>query len=200
ALLGHEGAIYSTALLPDGQRLVSGGQDKSVRVWDLGTRELVGRPWEGHSNTVSCVDVSPDSRFVASASFDSSVSIWDLDSGEKVFEEMRCDGLVDFVKFSHNGSKLVTCSRDTHVRIWDWREGTLLVGPMEGHEQDVYSAVWTLDDKQLISASDDSNIRRWDSETGESIGEPVVAHEGGIYSLVLSSDGRMLASASFDHT
>ncbi|KIJ58393.1 hypothetical protein HYDPIDRAFT_119567 [Hydnomerulius pinastri MD-312] len=200
ALLGHEGEVYSVALLLDGQRLVSGGIDRSIRVWDLGTRELVGRPWEGHSKSVSCVDVSPDSRFVASASYDSSVSIWDLDSGEKVFEEMRCEDWVDFVKFSRDGSKLVTCSRDTHVRIWDWREGTLLVGPMEGHEGDVRSAVWTLDDKQLISAGNDSKIRRWDSETGESMGEPVVAHKGAIYHLALSSDGRILASVSADET
>ncbi|KIJ60188.1 hypothetical protein HYDPIDRAFT_117440 [Hydnomerulius pinastri MD-312] len=200
ALLGHRGYVYSVALLMDGQRLVSGGDDSSVRVWDLGTRELVGRPWQGHSRPVRCVDVSPDSRFVASASYDSSVSIWDLGNGEKVFEEMRCEGRVYFVKFSRDGSKLVTCSGDTHVRIWNWHEGTLLVGPMEGHARSVLSAVWTLDDKQLISAGSGSKIRRWDSETGESIGEPVVAHDGAIYSLTLSSDGRMLASASFDHT
>jgi WD40 repeat protein/outer membrane biosynthesis protein TonB len=74
---GHTGAIKSIAFTPNGQRLVTGGDDKSVRVWDLSAgKEL--RRYSLHTGAVLAVAVSPDGRFAFSGSTDKTIRQWSL--------------------------------------------------------------------------------------------------------------------------
>jgi WD40 repeat protein len=76
-LRGHDKRITSVALSPDGRRLVSGSDDKTIRVWDVQTgREL--KRFTGHTDVVTCVALSPDGRWVLSASADTSIRLWNL--------------------------------------------------------------------------------------------------------------------------
>jgi WD40 repeat protein len=89
-LRGHDNKVTAVAWSPDGQRLVTGSGDRTVRIWDVesGTEiVIVG----AHTKTVRCVSWSPDGRRVASASEDGTCRIWDATiSFEDLVANARC--------------------------------------------------------------------------------------------------------------
>jgi WD40 repeat protein len=76
--LPHESEVYSVAFSPDGQRIVSGSVDKTVRIWDAKTGAPIGKPLTGHENPVTSVAFSPDGQRIVSGSVDKTVRIWNI--------------------------------------------------------------------------------------------------------------------------
>ena len=69
-------------LTPDGRRVVTGGIDGRVRVWDLEAGAEVSPALEGSDPVpVLSVAVSPDGGTVASAGINGAVVVWALESG-----------------------------------------------------------------------------------------------------------------------
>ena len=76
---GHTGAVAAVAA--HGDALVSGGEDGTVRIWDLAEARPV-RQRRGHTGWVYAVAISPDGRTIASAGDDATIRLWRLDTGE----------------------------------------------------------------------------------------------------------------------
>ncbi len=75
---GHKGIIRTVVFSPDQKFLISGGDDKAVRVWDSLSGEEISC-LQGHTHRVSSVAISADGRYVVSGSWDNTIRIWALD-------------------------------------------------------------------------------------------------------------------------
>jgi WD40 repeat protein len=69
--------VNSVAFTPDGQILVSGSDDKTIKLWNPETGKTIVT-LSGHSKGVSSVVFSPDGHSLASGSFDKTIKIWQL--------------------------------------------------------------------------------------------------------------------------
>jgi len=79
-LKGHSGLVYSVSFSPDGKRIVSGSNDRTLKVWDAQTGQET-LTLKGHSRSVNCVSFSPDGkRIVSGAALDDTIKIWDISS------------------------------------------------------------------------------------------------------------------------
>ena len=63
------------AFSPDGQKLVSGGEDTAIRLWNVVTGKFK-RTISGHTGPVLSVTFSPDGETIASGSVDKTIRLW----------------------------------------------------------------------------------------------------------------------------
>ncbi len=79
-MTGHTRGVGAVSFSPDGARILSGSDDKSLRMWDAATGQPVGDPMTGHSGAVYSVAFSPDGKELASGGYDKNVRVWDTAS------------------------------------------------------------------------------------------------------------------------
>ena len=191
------GQISSLAFAPDGRLLASGSLDKTIRLWDVATGQLV-RTLEGHTNSVWSVAFSPDGRLLASAAEDQTIRLWDVQTGQLLrILEGHTEEIWD-VAFSPDGRLLASGSLDNTIRLWDAASGQL-VRTLEGHTNSVRSVAFSPDGRLLASGSDDSTVRLWDVQTGRLL-RTLEGHTTRVNIVAFAPDGRLLASGSVDGT
>jgi WD40 repeat protein len=184
----------AVAFSPDGQEIVSSGQDGTVRLWDAATGQAVGGPMTGHQSPVFSVAFSPDGRRIVSGGHDGTVRLWDAATGRAVGKPMTGheDGAWR-VAFSPDGRRIVSCGIDGTVRLWDAATGRA-AGEMTGHEGGVSSVAFSPDGRRIVSGGHDGTVRLWDAATGQAVGEPMTGHEGWVSSVAFSQDSRRIVS------
>jgi WD40 repeat protein len=100
-------------------RVVSGGADGIVRVWDAETGIQLGQ-LRGHIGRVSSVAFSPDGHWIVSGGKDdNTVRVWDADALQPVGLPLTGHtAAVTSVAFSPHGDRIASGSQDRTVRLW----------------------------------------------------------------------------------
>jgi WD40 repeat protein len=108
----------SVAFSQDGSRVVSGSDDKTVRIWNVMIGEVEAE-LRGHTDWVRSVAFTQDGSRVVSGSDDKTVRIWNTMSGDVEAELKGHTIWVRSVAFTQDGSQVVSRSIDGTVRIWN---------------------------------------------------------------------------------
>jgi WD40 repeat protein len=77
-LEGHTDHITSVAFSPDGNHIISGSKDRTIRIWDAQNKGMAVDVLEGHTGSVDSVAFSPDGTHIISSSSDHAIRIWDM--------------------------------------------------------------------------------------------------------------------------
>jgi serine/threonine protein kinase len=123
-LTGHFEGVNSLAISPDNRTIVSGGFDKTIKIWDLTTGKLI-RTLTGHSDSVYSVAISPDGQTIISGSArwgsnagDNSIKIWDLSTGKLLRTLIGHSDGISSVVINPDGQTIISGSEDNTIKIW----------------------------------------------------------------------------------
>ena len=189
--------VSSIGYSPDGNTLASGSDDRTIKLWDARSGELL-RTLEGHTSFVESVAFAPDGNTLASGSWDKTIKIWDARSGALLRTLEGHRNWVSSVAFAPDGKTLASGSWGYTTKLWDARSGALL-RTLEGHTSGVSSVAFAPDGKTLASGSWDKTIKLWDARSGELV-RTLEGHANDVRSVAFAPDGSTLASGSEDNT
>ncbi|MBD2254642.1 caspase family protein, partial [Nostoc parmelioides] len=119
---GHTDAVTALALSPDGQYIVSGSSDKTLRLWD--TKGKLLHTLNGHTGPVAALAFSPNGQYIVSGSDDKTLRLWDT-KGKLLHTLNGHTSAVRALAFSPDGQYIVSGSDDKTLRLWDTK-GKLL--------------------------------------------------------------------------
>lgn len=198
-LTGHRGWIPCVAIAPNGTTFATGGEDHTVRLWELATgkERAVLR---GHTDTVWAVSFSPDNRLLASASEDGSVRIWATGTGRQRAALLGHAGLDDrgkpmsayAVTFSPDGRCLASGGADQTVRLWEVATGKERA--VLHHTSSVLSLAITSDGKWLATRTLTGAVTVWDLLTGKYVRDFGEERGRKFNVLLLGADDQTLAT------
>lgn len=163
-LLEQTGAFSSAAWAPDGERLVFGYTDGTVRIGDISSGSSL-ITLAGHTGPVNSVTWSPNGKWLASASNDSTVRIWNADTGEMLRVLKKHTGKVSAVAWSHDSSSLASAGADGLAVVWDVVSGPLRV--LQCGAGPVSSVAWSLNDMYLAFGCNSGTVQVWRTVDGE---------------------------------
>ncbi|XP_010575027.1 PREDICTED: ribosomal RNA-processing protein 8 isoform X2 [Haliaeetus leucocephalus] len=185
-LKGHDDHVI-TCLQFCGNRIVSGSDDNTLKVWSAVTGECV-QTLVGHTGGVWSSQMRDS--IVISGSTDRTLKVWNADTGECVH---TLYGHTSTVRCMHlHGNRVVSGSRDATLRLWDIETGQCLHVLM-GHVAAVRCVQY--DGHKVVSGAYDYTVKVWDPES-ESCTHTLQGHTNRVYSLQF--DGTHIVSGSLD--
>jgi len=197
AVFSHDSPVDAAAFSPDGKIVVTGGDDRTARLWDAATGQPIGQPLH-HPATVFAVAYSPDGKTVLTGCADGAARLWDVATGQPVGTPLRHEGEVMAVAYSPDGRSILTGSTDKMARLWDAATFSP-IGQPSVHRDVVRAVAFSPDGKTILTGSDDVSARFWDAATGKPVGPPL-QYRPPVCAAAYSPDGKTVLTGSVDGT
>ena len=201
-LPAHPGGAVDVTFSPDGSRLASIGEDRTAKIWNTSTGELLFTLPSQNDESSANLAFSPNGKLLATA-WVTQVIVWDAASGQRLFTlsgnsvgtSLGYNLSVGQVSFSPDGKRLAAANMDGTTKVWEIATQAELLS-LAACGLPCKAVAFNADGSRLATAGDEGNIKLWDASSGE---ELISLELGGIiHSLAFSPDGARLAAGSED--
>lgn len=115
--VGHEDEVRGVAISPDGTTVVSGGRDRTIRVWKADSGEELQRLMADDNEGVISLAFAPDGVHFVSGGYDGSLRLWKCGMAAPV-QRMPIGCMVLRVMFCADGKRVFVCCFDGSVRAF----------------------------------------------------------------------------------
>jgi len=195
-LNGHTHKVMAGAVSGDGKIAVTGGWDKTVRIWNTSSGNAIRSI--ALPVPVNAVALIRNDATIAVGGHDSAIRLFDVRTGRAQGKLVGHKMGITELRASPNGRQLLSASIDKTLRLWDaYSHQPIRV--LERHDSQVYGVRFTPDGRTAISGGRDGFIMIWDLATGKLL-KSIKAHESIIWAVAVSPDGRFAISGSSDDT
>ncbi len=190
----HNQPVYAVAFSDDENLLASGGEDKSIYIWDINSGDVKFTLADNYF-PIRDLKFAGTDEILAACGPD--IKLMDLEGNLlRTFS-----GNTTFIwsfDFNAETDKIVSGSYARNIRVWNYSTGeTFLI--LEGHEKSTLPVAISFDGKYIISGSLDLSVRIWNAVTGGEL-RKLDRHTDNIYSVRFHPGGKYFASASGDKT
>lgn len=153
----------------NGKKLLCGGWDGTVRIWDVMQKEFTWEAQDAHTDPINFLEWLPAQKRLVSAGSDGRIRIWDTGEGEQETCELnKKSRRAGVAEWSPDGTKLLTGGWDGILRMWDGQNGTV-VWEMNSHIRMIDGVVWSCDGENVLSWAGDGTVIVTCSKDGQAM-------------------------------
>ncbi|XP_056136511.1 cilia- and flagella-associated protein 52 [Lampris incognitus] len=193
----HSMGVTAIAGTRDCKRIISGGGEGKVSVWELlqGGYQLLELMKE-HKATVTCIKIKSNDKECVTASSDGACIIWDLMRFVRI-QMVLANTLFQCVCYHPEGHQIITSGTDRKIGYWDLYDGSA-IRELEGSQAGaIYGMDITQDGGHFVTGGDDKLVKVWNYPEGE-VTHVGLGHSGSITSVTICANNHTLVSTSAD--
>ncbi len=190
---GHEGEVLACAFSHEGTAVLSAGWDGQLRLWDVGTGEVLVSAAASPKPLSACA-ILPGGEQWLTGSMEGLLTHWDAHSQRPLHQFLAHTRPISAIAVSPEGTQVATASwdRTAALRV-PGKERELQT--LHGHDDIVGGCCFSPEGGRLVSWSHDQTLRLWDLTTGQ-VSRRLTDHRDRVTAATFSPDGCWLASTA----
>lgn len=185
----------------DGTKLVTGGIDGSLTLWEVDLEEITLKKivsTKKHLEGVSCVKFTQKEKYIVSGSHDQSLKIWDYTLANEVRDLKKHPGIISTLCLTKDDLYIITGTKFSGIYVWDFNTLKNLRS-LKGHQGEITSIKATLDSR-IITSCKDGSIKIWNLHTGILIKTLETLEKAAVSCLEITTDDSKIISGNENQT